>query len=108
MIMLFGVRTKSGANRASGPPEHQYVMQVAHPNMELSLWRFDAKEAITYPIATATETTVETYRFVDRFGVELGMLIAKICRCSCRQGMFYNAKKWIHRLCARIRITVAN
>jgi len=57
-----------------GPPEHQYVMQVAHPNMELSLWRFDAKEAITYPIATATETTVETYRFVDRFGVELGML----------------------------------
>ena len=49
-------------------------MQVAHPNMELSLWRFDAKEAISYPIATATETTVETYRFVDRFGAEFGML----------------------------------
>ena len=57
-----------------GSPEHQYVMQVAHPNMELSLWRFDAREAITYPIATATETTVETYRFIDRFGAELGML----------------------------------
>ena len=57
-----------------GPPEHQYMMQVAHPNMELSLWRFDAKQAITYPIATATEITVETYRFIDRFGAELGML----------------------------------
>ena len=57
-----------------GPPEHQYLMQVAHPNMELSLWRFDAREAITYPIATATETTVETYLFIDRFGAELGML----------------------------------
>jgi hypothetical protein len=57
-----------------GPPEHQYVIQVAHPNMELSLWRFDAREAITYPIAVATETTVETYRFIDRFGAELGIL----------------------------------
>ena len=57
-----------------GPPQHQYVMQVAHPNMELSLWRFDAKEAITYPIAIVKETTVETYRFIDRFGAELGML----------------------------------
>ena len=57
-----------------GAPEHQYVMQVAHPNMEISLWRFDAKEAITYPIATATETTVGAYRFIDRFGTELGML----------------------------------
>ena len=34
----------------------------------------DAREAITYPIAIATETTVETYRFIDRFGAELGIL----------------------------------
>ncbi len=57
-----------------GPPEHQYVIQVAHPNMELSLWRFDAREAMTYPVATVVETTVEAYRLIDRFGSDVAML----------------------------------
>ena len=57
-----------------GPVEHQYLMKVAHPNMQLSLWRFDPKEALTYPVATLVETTVDYYRFVDRFGNEFGFL----------------------------------
>ena len=57
-----------------GPPEHQYVMQVAHPNMELSLWRFDALKAVTYPVATVVETTVDSYRFINRFGSDLATL----------------------------------
>ncbi len=57
-----------------GPAEHQYVIQVAHPNMELSLWRFDAREAVSYPVATVVETTVESYRLIDRFGSDVGML----------------------------------
>ena len=31
-----------------GAPEHQYIMRVAHPNMELSLWRYDAKKQSLY------------------------------------------------------------
>ena len=57
-----------------GPSEHQYVIQVAHPNMELSLWRFDARQAATYPVATVVETTVEAYRLVDRFGSDAAIL----------------------------------
>ena len=57
-----------------GPPEHQYVIRVAHPNMELSLWRFDAREAMTYPVAIVVETTVESYRLIDRFGSDMAML----------------------------------
>jgi hypothetical protein len=57
-----------------GPPEHQYVIQVAHPNMELSVWRFDAREAMTYPVAVVVETTVESYRLIDRFGSDMAML----------------------------------
>jgi hypothetical protein len=57
-----------------GPPEHQYVIQVEHPNMELSVWRFDAREAITYPVAIVVETTVESYRLIDRFGSDMAML----------------------------------
>lgn len=57
-----------------GPVEHQYLMKVAHPNMQLSLWRFDPIEALTYPVATLVETTVDHYRFVDRFGNEFGLL----------------------------------
>jgi hypothetical protein len=57
-----------------GPAEHQYVIQVAHPNMELSLWRFDAREAVSYPVATVVETTVESYRLIDRFGSDVGTL----------------------------------
>ena len=57
-----------------GSPEHQYLLQVAHPNMELSLWRFDATEAITYPVATLSNTTVDEYGFVDRFGQKFGVL----------------------------------
>lgn len=57
-----------------GPAEHQYVIQVAHPNMELSLWRFDAREAVSYPVATVVETTVEFYRLIDRFGSDVGTL----------------------------------
>tara|TARA_B100001093_G_scaffold368252_1_gene353192 strand:+ start:5546 stop:6337 length:792 start_codon:yes stop_codon:yes gene_type:complete len=57
-----------------GPVEHQYLMQVAHPNMQLSLWRFDPLEALTYPVATLVETTIDHYRFVDRFGNEFGSL----------------------------------
>jgi hypothetical protein len=57
-----------------GPPEHQYMIRVAHPNMELSLWRFDAREAMTYPVATVAEITVESYRFIDRFGSDVSML----------------------------------
>lgn len=57
-----------------GPPEHQYIIQVAHPNMELSLWRFDASKAVTYPVATVVETTVDSYRFINRFGSDLASL----------------------------------
>lgn len=57
-----------------GSPEHQYLLQVANPNMELSLWRFDAAEAITYPVATLIKTTVDEYGFVDRFGQQFGVL----------------------------------
>ena len=57
-----------------GPVEHQYLMKVAHPNMQLSLWRFDPIEALTYPVATLVETTVDHYRFIDRFGNEFGLL----------------------------------
>jgi hypothetical protein len=57
-----------------GPPEHQYVIQVAHPNMELSVWRFDAREAMTYPVAIVVETTVDSYRLIDRFGSDMAML----------------------------------
>jgi hypothetical protein len=57
-----------------GPAEHQYVIQVSHPNMELSLWRFDAREAVTYPFATVVDTTVESYRLIDRFGSDVAML----------------------------------
>jgi hypothetical protein len=57
-----------------GPAEHQYVIQVAHPNMELSLWRFDAREAMTYPVAIVVETTVESYRLIDRFGSDMAIL----------------------------------
>ena len=57
-----------------GPVQHQYLMKVAHPNMQLSLWRFDPIEALTYPVATLVETTVDHYRFVDRFGNEFGLL----------------------------------
>ena len=57
-----------------GPVEHQYLVKVAHPNMQLSLWRFDPIEALTYPVATLVETTVDHYRFVDRFGNEFGLL----------------------------------
>ena len=57
-----------------GPAEYQYVIQVAHPNMELSLWRFDPSEALTYPVATLVETTVDDYRFIDRFGNAFGTL----------------------------------
>ncbi len=57
-----------------GPFEYQFVIQVAHPNMELSLWRFDPTEALTYPVATLVETTVDDYRFIDRFGNAFGIL----------------------------------
>ena len=57
-----------------GPFEYQFVIQVAHPNMELSLWRFDPAEALTYPVATLVETTVDDYRFIDRFGNTFGIL----------------------------------
>jgi hypothetical protein len=42
--------------------------------MELSLWRFDPAEALTYPIATLVETTVDDYQFIDRFGNIFGTL----------------------------------
>ncbi len=57
-----------------GPPEHQYVIQVSHPDMELTLWRTDALEAVTYPVAVVAETTVDEYRWVDRFGFDFGTL----------------------------------
>ena len=57
-----------------GPLDYQFVIQVAHPNMELSLWRFDPAEALTYPVATLVETTVDDYRFIDRFGNAFGTL----------------------------------
>ncbi len=57
-----------------GPEDYQYLLQVAHPNMEISLWRFDATEAIIYPVATLAETTVEKYDFINRFGQKFGLL----------------------------------
>lgn len=57
-----------------GPAEFQYVIQVAHPNMQLSLWRFDLAEALTYPVATLIKTTVDNYYFIDRFGNEFSIL----------------------------------
>jgi hypothetical protein len=44
------------------------------PHLELSLWRFDAREAVSYPVATVVETTVESYRLIDRFGSDVGTL----------------------------------
>jgi len=57
-----------------GPVEHQYVMQVGYPDMELTLWRFDAMEAVTYPVAVVIETTVDQYRLMDRLGFDFGTL----------------------------------
>lgn len=57
-----------------GPEIHQYVMQVGYPDMELTLWRFDAAEAMTYPVAVVSETTVNQYRLRDRFGLDFGVL----------------------------------
>jgi len=57
-----------------GPFQYQFMIQVAHPNMELSLWRFDPAKALTYPVATLVETTVDDYRFIDRFGNAFGIL----------------------------------
>ena len=57
-----------------GPEDYQYLIQVAHPNMELSIWRFDASEAIIYPVATLVTTTIEKYDFVNRFGQKFGLL----------------------------------
>ena len=57
-----------------GPFQYQFMIQVAHPNMELSLWRFDPAKALTYPVATLVETTVDVYRFIDRFGNAFGIL----------------------------------
>lgn len=57
-----------------GPPEHQYVIQVSHPDMDMTLWRSNAIEAVNYPVAVVVETTVDQYRWVDRFGFEFGIL----------------------------------
>jgi hypothetical protein len=64
----------SAPSELLGPEMHQYVMQVGYPDMELTLWRFDAAEAITYPVAVVIETTVNQYRLNDRFGLEFGVL----------------------------------
>ena len=72
-LRCVGVCTKSGANKVSGPPEHQYLRRS---RIQIWSYRYGAlmQESTNYPIATATETTVETYPFIDRFGAELGML----------------------------------
>lgn len=57
-----------------GPEMHQYLLQVGYPDMELTLWRFDAMEAVRYPVAVVSETTVDQYRFRDRFGLDFGTL----------------------------------
>lgn len=64
----------SAPSELLGPEMHQYVMQVGYPDMELTLWRFDAAEAMTYPVAVVSETTVNQYRLRDRFGLDFGVL----------------------------------
>ena len=76
-----------------GPPEHQYVMQVAHPNMELSLWRFDATEAVTYPVATVANTTVDFYQLIDRFGNEMARLDRSNLSMQSPSGEVLNCQK---------------
>jgi hypothetical protein len=58
----------------TGPPAHQYLLQVAHPNMELTIWRYDPNAAIRYPVGAVSETSVDQYQFVSRFGQPLARL----------------------------------
>ena len=104
MIMLVGVH-QIRRNELLGPPEHQYVMQVA-PNMDLSLWRFDAKEANVIQSLQRRRQQLEHTDSLIGLEWNWGCWIAN-CRCSCRQGMF-TMPKVDPSLCARIRITVAN
>ncbi len=57
-----------------GPPVHQYLLRVAHPNMELTLWRYDPNTARRYPIGAVSDTTVDEYQFVSRLGQSLATL----------------------------------
>ena len=57
-----------------GPPEHQYVMRVAHPNMEMTLWRYEPKTAIRYPVAVVSQTTVDRYQLMSRLGQPMATL----------------------------------
>ena len=57
-----------------GPPEHQYLLRVAHPNMELTLWRYDPKTAIRFPVGAVSKTSVDQYQFISRLGQPLATL----------------------------------
>ena len=57
-----------------GPVTHQYLMRIAHPNMEFSLWRVDPETARRYPVAVTAEVNLSTYRWVDRFNQPFAQL----------------------------------
>ena len=57
-----------------GLPEYHYLMRVAFPNMELTLWRFDVDEAVLIPAAVVSATTLEAYQLIDRLGKPFGSI----------------------------------
>lgn len=58
----------------TGPLEHQYMIRIAYPDMNLSLWRFNVIEAVSFPVALVDKTTVDTYELIDRFGQRFGQI----------------------------------
>lgn len=66
--------TNSIPTRLTGPSEHQYMIRIAYPNLELSLWQFDVNSAVSYPIAMVSKTTVNDYTLLDRFGMTFGRM----------------------------------
>lgn len=57
-----------------GPEQHQYLMRIAHPNMEFSLWRVDPETARRYPVAVTADVSLSTYQWVDRFSQPFAQL----------------------------------
>ena len=57
-----------------GPSMHQYLMRIAHPNMEFSLWRVDPETARRYPVAVTSEVNLSSYVWVNRFSQPFAQL----------------------------------
>jgi len=57
-----------------GPSAHQYLMRIAHPNMEFSLWRVDPETARRYPVAVTHRVRLAAYEWIDRWSQPFGSL----------------------------------